>query len=176
MSPRRVLLGVFGAAHGVKGEVRLKSYTADPLAIATYGPLTDEDGRSIDIRSARPLKGDMLVVSLKGVGDRTAAEALTNRQIYAPRDALGAADEQDEFFHADLIGLAAVTTDGAAFGLVLAIHAFGASDILEIAPEGGGPTRLLPFTKAVIPSVDLTAGRIVVVPPTEIGEAEPRDG
>ena len=176
MSDRLVLLGVFGAAHGVRGEVRLKSYTADPLAIASYGLLTGEDGRPVEIRGARLLKGDMLVVSVKGVGDRNAAEALTNQRLYAPRGALGVAEEEDEFFHADLIGLGAVTVEGAPFGRVVAMHAFGAGDILEIAPEDGGPTLLLPFTKAVVPEIDLVQGRLVVVPPGETGEAEGRDG
>jgi 16S rRNA processing protein RimM len=175
MKSRPVLLGVFGAAHGVKGELRLKSYTADPLAIASYAPLTGEDGRAIVIRSARPLKGDMLVVSIDGVSDRGAAEALTNRHVYAPREALGTAGEEDEFFHADLIGLAAVTAEGSPFGRVVAVHEFGAGDILEIAPEGGGPALLLPFSKAVVPTIDVAAGHLVVLPPAETGDAEHRD-
>jgi len=176
MSAKLVLLGVFGAAHGVKGELRLKSFTADPLAIASYRPLTGEGGRPIELRAARRLKADMLVVSVKGISDRTAAEALTNQRLYAPREALAKVEEEDTFLHADLIGLAAVSAEDALLGRVVAIHDFGAGDILEIAPEGGGPTRLLPFTKAVVPSVDVAAGRLVVVPPTEVDEAEHRDG
>jgi 16S rRNA processing protein RimM len=173
MSEERVLLGVFGAAHGVRGEVRVKSYTADPSAIASYRPLNGEDGEAIDIVSARPLKDDMLVVRVKGVGDRSAAERLNGRRIYAPRAALGAVEE-DEFFHADLIGLVAETADGEALGRVTGVYDFGAGDLLEVAPERGAP-RLFPFTKAVVPRVDLAGGRVVIEPPPEVEAGDGRN-
>jgi 16S rRNA processing protein RimM len=170
-----VLLGVFGAAHGVRGEVRLKSYTADPAAIASYGPLTNEAGRVFELLAVRPLRDDMLVARVKGISDRTQAEALTNVRLYVPRARLGqAAEDEDEFFHADLIGLKAETADGAPFGIVTALLDFGAGDLLEIQPAAGGPSVLLPFTKAVVPVVDVPGGRVVVAPPAEIeGEAPP---
>jgi 16S rRNA processing protein RimM len=175
MSGLPILLGVFGAAHGVRGELRLKSYTADPMAIARYGPLTAEDGRVFELRAARPYKADMLIVSVKGVDDRDAAERLVNLELHAPRQALGSTGE-DEFFHADLIGLTAVAEDGASIGRVVALHDFGAGDILEVAPGGGGATRYYPFTKAVVPRIDLGAGRLVLVPPAEsIARGEDHD-
>ena len=106
----------------------------------------------------------MLVVRYRGVTDRDAAQALRNLRLYVPRDRLPPADE-NEFYHADLIGLTAVTADGAPFGKVVALHNFGAGDMIEIAPEGGGETAFLPFTQAVVPQVDIAGGRIVVAPP-----------
>jgi 16S rRNA processing protein RimM len=168
----RVRLGVVGAAHGVAGEVRVKSFTADPISIARYRPLETEDGRAIEIVSARVAKGDMLIVRIRGVTDRNGAQGLANRALFAPREALGDAEE-DEFFHADLIGLMAETEQGETIGRVVAIHDFGAGDIIEIAPDGGGPSRLLPFTRAVVPQIDIEGGRLVVVPPEESeGEGE----
>jgi 16S rRNA processing protein RimM len=168
-----VLLGVVGAAHGVRGEVRLKSFTQNPLAIARYKPLTTEDGRPIAITAARRLKDDMLVVRLEGIGDRNAAEAMTHQKLFAPRDTLGQAGE-DEFFHADLVGLEAVAPDGQVVGRVVALHDFGGGDVIEIAPARG-PALLYPFTKAVVTAVDLAAGRLTLVPPEEIGdEAAPQ--
>ena len=160
-------MGVFGAAHGIRGEIRLKSYTGDPMAIAAYGPLTSEDGRRFEIASARLLKDDMLVVRVKGVGDRDAAERLTNIRLFAPRTVLGAA-EDGEFFHADLVGLEAVTAEGTRLGTVTGLYDFGAGDLLEVMPDGGGKPVLYPFTKVVVPVVDVAAGRIVLAPPAEI--------
>lgn len=176
--PDLVLLGVFGAAHGVRGEVRLKSHTGDPAAIAGYGPLRTEAGRVFELVSVRPLKDDMLVARVKGISDRTAAEALTNLRLHVERAVLGEADaEEDEFFHADLIGLTAETADGNAFGTVLALFDFGAGGLLEIKPSDGGRSLFLPFTKAAVPVVDVRGGRLVVVPPAEIeGEPPPAAG
>jgi 16S rRNA processing protein RimM len=165
-----VLLGVFGAPHGVRGEIRLKSYTADPAAIASYGPLTTEDGRIFELVSVRPQK-DVLIARVKGLASRDAAQALTHVKLYAPRDRLGEAEE-DEFFHADLVGLRAETADGETLGTVVALHNFGAGDVLEIRP-GRGQSILLPFTKEVVPVVDIPGGLMVVVPPIETGEREP---
>jgi 16S rRNA processing protein RimM len=163
----RLLVGVFGAPHGVRGEVRLKSYTADPMAIASYAGLTDESGqRRFKITSARPVKDDLLVVRVEGIGDRTAAEKLTNVAIAMARDALPAPDDE-EFYHADLIGLRAETAEGERLGTVANVLNYGAGDILEIRPDAG-EALLLPFTRAVVPVVDLNGGRVVVAPPAEV--------
>ncbi|SCW87474.1 16S rRNA processing protein RimM [Ancylobacter rudongensis] len=160
----RVLLARIGAPHGVRGEVRLFIFAADPAALQDYAPLTDEAGtRTFRIKTLRPAK-DHFVARLEGVDSREAAEALTNQGVYVARDLLPEPDEEDDFYQADLIGLAAFTSEGAPFGKVVAVHDFGAGDILEIAPEAGGKTLMLPFTKAVVPSVDLKAGRLTVEP------------
>ena len=170
-----ILLGVLGAPHGVRGEMRLKSYTEDPLAIADYKPLTDEAGaRPFKILSARLVKDDMLVVRLEGVADRDKAAALTNTRLYAPRDLLPPVEDEDEFYQADLIGLKVEATNGEAIGTVLAVLDFGAGDILEIEPASGGRPIMLPFTKAVVPRVDIAGGRLIAEPPLETsGEEEP---
>jgi 16S rRNA processing protein RimM len=164
---RLVLVGVFGAPQGVRGEIRVKSFTGDPKAIGAYGALTDASRAKIFVlERLRSLRDDMLVVKLKGVDNRDAAAALTRVEIFARRDQLPAPRE-GEFYHDDLIGLEAVTTSGEGIGRVVALSNFGAGDILEIAPEGGGETQLLPFTKAVAPTIDFEAGRIVIEPPRE---------
>ena len=168
----RILVGRFGAPHGVRGEIRLKSFTADPSAIGDYEVLRDETGaRSFRIESVRPIKDDMVVARLAGVRDRNAAEALTNLDLYIDRSELPPPHE-DEFYHSDLIGLRAELQDGSPFGTVLRVLNFGAGDILEIATTSGD-TVLLPFTKAVAPTVDIAGGRVVVVPPVEI-ETDPQ--
>ncbi len=168
-----VLLGVFGAAHGLKGEVRLKSYTEEPLAIANYGPLKTKSGRLVKFSSLRQQK-DMLVVRVEDVNDRTAAEQLVNLQLFAEREALGVPEDEDEFFHADLIGLVARDEAGALVGTVTGMFDFGAGDIVEVTPEAGKPL-LLPFTKAVVPAVDIKAGHILVVLPEETGDESEGD-
>ena len=155
-----------GAAHGVRGAVKLWTFTEDPLAVQTYGPLITKDGsRQFEVASAREAKGH-LVATLKGVATREEAERLNGIELYVARDKLPATDD-DEYYHADLIGLAAVTPADAPIGRVIAIHNFGAGDIIEIAPPHG-PTLLLPFTNAVVPTVDLAAGRVVIELPEEI--------
>jgi len=170
---RLIPLGVFGAAQGVRGEVRVKSYTEDPKAIGAYGALTDKAGaRVFAFESLRALKDEMLVARVKGVSTREAAEALNGVELFARREQLPPPGE-DEFYYDDLVGLAAVTREGSRLGRVVALSNFGAGDILEIAPEGGGETLMLPFTKAVAPEIDFAAGRIVIQPPREIeGERE----
>ena len=161
----RVLIAQIGAAHGVRGEVRLKAFTADPLSVARYGPLESEDGRRFEIEALRPAK-DVLVVRLKGVANRNAAEALRNLRLYVAREKLPDPAD-DEFYVADLIGLAAERPDGASLGIVRAVHNFGAGDVLEIEPADGGATVMLPFTVATVPTVDIAAKKIVVEPPVE---------
>ena len=165
---RLVKLGVFGAAQGVSGDVRVKSFTADPIAIAAYGPLTDKDGkRRFALAVVRRLKGDMLVARVTGVETRGAAEALTGVELFVRRSDLPPPGA-NVFYYDDLIGLSAVTRGGEPFGRVAAVLNYGAGDILEIEPEGGGDTVLLPFTDAVVEEIDFDAGRIVIEPPGEI--------
>ncbi|MGY4304716.1 16S rRNA processing protein RimM [Bradyrhizobium sp. USDA 4369] len=166
-----ICVAKIGAAHGVRGDVRLWTFTEDPLAVLHYGPLTTKDGsRSFEVAKAREAK-DHLVATIKGVTDRNAAERLNGLELYVPRDRLPETDD-DEYYHADLIGLAAETTAGAPLGRVLAIHNFGAGDIIEIAPPSGS-TLMLPFTNAVVPTVDLAGGRVIIELPAEIeGEDE----
>ncbi len=163
-----VLLGRFGAPHGVRGEIRLQSYTADPLAIGSYGPLTDKSGaKTFKLQSVRPQGKDMLVARVEGVADRTGAERLTGVELYIAREKLPAPEDEDEFYLADLVGLRAETREGAQIGVVVAVRNFGAGDILEVAPQAGGETLLFPFTKAVVPVVDISGGRVVIEPPEE---------
>ena len=167
MPTSRILVGIFGAPHGVRGEVRLKSFTGDPMAIADYPRVMDESGaRSFKIVAARPVKDDMLIVRVEGVGDRTAAEKLTHVSLSIAREDLPPADE-DEFYHADLLGLRAETRDGTLLGNIAAVMNFGAGDILDIRPDIG-ENLLLPFTKKVVPIVDLAAGRVIIEPPEDI--------
>jgi 16S rRNA processing protein RimM len=155
-----------GAAHGVRGAVKLWTFTEDPLAVQRYGPLSTKDGaRQFEVTHAREAR-DHLVATLKGVTTREEAERLNGLELYVAREKLPATDD-DEYYHADLIGLAAVTTAEAPLGRVIAIHNFGAGNIIEIAPPQGS-TLLLPFTNAVVPSVDLAAGRVVIELPPEI--------
>ena len=162
---QEILVGIFGSPHGIRGEVRLKSYTADPAAIGGYGPLHDENGtRSFLLEALRPTGKDMLVARVKGVTDRNAAEALNGVQLFAPRDAMPPLEEE-EFYHADLIGLGVETETGEMLGSVVALHNFGAGDILEIAPSPDAQdktTAMLAFTRALVPLVDVAGDRIVV--------------
>jgi 16S rRNA processing protein RimM len=159
-----------GAAHGVRGEVKLWTFTEDPLAVKHYGPLATKDGaRQFEVTQARAAKGH-LVATLKGIATREDAERLNGLELYIAREKLPATDE-DEYYHADLIGLAAVTPANEPLGRVIAIHNFGAGDIIEIAPANSA-TMLLPFTNAVVPSVDLAGGRVVVELPEEIDGEE----
>jgi len=166
-----VCVARIGAAHGVRGAVKLWTFTEDPFAVRRYGPLLAKDGkRQFEVAQAREAR-DHLVATFKGVTTRDEAERLNGIELYVARAKLPATDE-DEYYHTDLIGLAAVTTAGDALGRVLAIHNFGAGDIIEIAPPTG-TTMLLPFTDAVVPEVDITGGRVVIALPQEI-EGEDR--
>jgi 16S rRNA processing protein RimM len=162
----QICIARIGAAHGVRGAVKLWTFTEDPLAVKQYGPLTTKDGaRQFEVATAREAKSH-LVATLKGIATREEAERLNGVELYIARDKLPATEE-DEYYHADLIGLAAVTPANEPLGQVIAIHNFGAGDIIEIAPPQGA-TMLLPFTNAVVPSVDLKGGRVVVELPQEI--------
>jgi 16S rRNA processing protein RimM len=170
--PSQVCVARIGAAHGVRGEVKLWTFTEDPLAVKRYGPLATKDGaRQFEVTHAREAKGH-LVATLKGVATREEAERLNGVELYVAREKLPATDE-DEYYHADLIGLDAVTPANEPLGRVIAIHNFGAGDIIEIASPNGA-TMLLPFTNAVVPSVDLAGGRVVIELPGEI-EGEDSD-
>lgn len=160
--PALVCLGALAGAYGVDGSVRLKSFCATPGAIADYAPLVTEDGRSFNVTLIRPLSG-AFAARLSGVASREAAEALRGMRLHAPRDRLPALPE-DEFYHADLIGLDVLDTGGVVVGRVRAVLDHGAGDILEVTRVGGTEV-LLPFTSAVVPTVDLAARRIVVDPP-----------
>lgn len=163
---KRVCIARIGAPHGVRGAVKLWAFTEDPLAILDYGPLTTKDGhRRFEVETAREANGH-LVATLEGVASRNDAERLNGVELYIDRDQLPDTDE-GEFYHADLIGLAAETTAGETLGRVIAIHNFGAGDILEIAPPSG-PTLLLPFSTAVVPTIDVAGGRLLIEPPGEI--------
>jgi 16S rRNA processing protein RimM len=171
-SSDKIRVARIGAAHGVRGEVKLWPFTEDPMAVLDYGPLETEDGaRQFEIESLRPAK-DFLVARFQGIDDRDAAEMLRNIDLFVPRDRLPPIADDDTFYHADLVGLAAVTPDGAAFGTVMALHNFGAGDLIEIALAGSGQTLMLPFTETAVPEIDLKAKRIVVVVPEEVSGAE----
>ena len=169
---RRLVLCVVGAPHGVRGECRLKSFTADPMAITDYGTLFAADGRTFEIDDGRWLKDDMLVVKFEGVTDRDVVAKLTGTELFVDRANLPETEEEDEFYHADLIGLAVVDGEGTPIGTILTLQNFGAGDIIEIRPASGGQTWLLPFTKAAVPKVDIAGGRIVI-DPTHLAKPEP---
>ena len=162
--------------HGIRGEIRLKSFTVDPAAVARYGPLQTEDGRqSFEIEATLRQDRDAMIVRLRGVDDRDAAERLRNLRLYVPRSRLPATEDSETFYHADLIGLAAVDRLGVSIGKVTAVHNFGAGDLIEVEPLGGGPSALLPFTETVVTSVDIAGGRVVVDAPEQaFDEAPPR--
>jgi 16S rRNA processing protein RimM len=160
-----VCVGAVAGAYGVRGEVRLKSFCADPEGIADYAPLCTEDGvRSFTVRLTGQTKGGF-TARLGGVSSKEAADALRGVRLYAPRDRLPSLPD-DEYYHADLIGLSVVDTGGMALGTVTAVHNHGATDLLELRVPGASDTVLLPFTHAAVPTVDLAARRIVADPPT----------
>jgi 16S rRNA processing protein RimM len=168
-----VCVARIGAAHGVRGEVRLWPFTADPMAVTRYGALRAADGRSFQIEAARPAK-DFLVARLKGISDRNAAEQLRNTDLFVAREQLPELAEE-EFYYADLVGLAAEDLHGTPLGTIVAVHNFGAGDLLELKPANGGDTVMLPFTAETTPSIDVAAGRIVIDPPQAV-ESDDREG
>jgi len=165
---KKICVARIGAAHGVRGEVRLWSFTEDPLSVADLGVLTSRDGsRSFVIASVREAK-DHLVASFEGCRSREAAEALNRIELYVARSSLPTPDD-DEFYYADLVGLRAITPAGVPLGQVLAVHNFGAGDLIEIGSGAGGTGgELLPFSRAVVPVVDIAGGFVVIERPTEI--------
>ncbi|WP_172328577.1 ribosome maturation factor RimM [Mangrovicoccus sp. HB161399] len=171
-------VGAIAGSFGVRGEVRLKSFCADPEAIADYAPLTTEDGsRSFTVKITRPIKNG-LAARLGGISTKEAADALKGVRLYAPRDRLPSLPD-DEFYHADLIGLEVVDTGGTRLGRVRAVYDHGAGDLLEIHGPGLKGGVLLPFTREAVPTVDLAAGRIIADPPAGLfggDEDEDEDG
>ncbi|WP_436643783.1 ribosome maturation factor RimM [Microbaculum sp. FT89] len=167
---KRVCVGVVGAPHGVRGEVRIKSYTAEPLDIAAYGPLTTENGRTVEILGARLAK-TMVIAALKGVNDRSAVEALKNQRLYVDRDRMPA-PEEDEWYHTDLIGLEVRDLGGETVGTVTTVQDFGGGDLLEIRLKGTPRTVFAPFTRAVVPTVDVAAGFLTIDPPEGLFDQE----
>lgn len=153
-----VQMAVIGAAHGIKGELRVKTFTGDPLALGDYGPLYAKDGRAFEITDIRPAN-EVVVVRFKGVGDRNAAEALTNTDLFVDRSALPDDTEEGEFYHADLVGLGVRDENGESVGKVFAVQNFGGGDILEIQYHGRKGV-LIPFTQAAVPVVDVSGGFI----------------
>jgi 16S rRNA processing protein RimM len=168
MSEARVLLGVVAAPHGVRGLVRIRSFTDDPMAIATYGELSDETGKKrYRVEALSAVKGAVLA-RIEGVADRTAAEAVRGLRLYVERERLPATSER-EWYEADLIGLAAVGRDGRDWGKVMAFHDFGAGSTMEVS--GGSASRhsvMLPFTDEAVPEIDVPGGKIVIDPPAGI--------
>ena len=171
MAERRICVGVVAGPHGVRGDVRVKSFTAEPGDLAVYGPLTDIDGgREFRLKVLGEARG-LLRVHIKGVDDRDSAAALAGTELFVERDALPEADE-GEFYHADLIGLRAELEDGGAFGTVTALYDFGAGEAIEIE-QPDGRSVVLPFTREVAPKIDIASGRIVVRPPEEVEDRPP---
>ena len=171
MSNHKLCVGVITAPHGVRGQVRVKSFTAEPGDIARYAPLVDTDGeREYRLEFVGHAKG-VLLASVDGVRDRNAAETLRGAELFIDRDTLSEPEDEDEFYHADLVGLAAVRPDGSAYGTVKALHDFGAGDMIEFELANNSDV-ILPFTRAVVPEIDLEQNRLVVDPPDMFGDPE----
>jgi len=166
MSGSRVCVGAISGAFGVRGEAKIKSFTEDPKAVGSYGPLESEDTtRRFEVKITRQIKGGY-AARLSGVETREEAEALKGTRLYVDRNMLPA-PEEDEFYYADLIGLRVEDGGGALLGKVKAVHEFGAGDMLEFVPDRGGETVLVPFTREAVPMVDTAGGRVVVEVPIE---------
>jgi len=168
-----ILLGAIAGVHGVRGEVKVKSFTADPLAIATYGPLYDDQGRKFELKLSQKAAKDTIVIArIDGVSDRNAAEALKGKRLYAPRDALPPIEAEDEYYASDLIGLAVEDRTGRKLGKVTAMQDYGAGDIIAISGGSEGDFEL-PFADRFVPVVDLAAAKIVVDLPDDFFTAKP---
>jgi 16S rRNA processing protein RimM len=172
---QRVLLGEISAAHGIRGEVVIRSYTAEPKDIAAYGPLEDESGRIKIVIGAVRASGKGIVARIIGVADRNEAEKLAGTKLYVARERLPEASD-GEFYHADLIGLSAVDGQGAVIGKVVAVVNYGASDLLEIRLAGSGTIELVPFTSAFVTGVDLAERTITVLMPVETAGEDEENG
>lgn len=168
-----VQMAVIGAPHGIRGEVRVKTFTGDPMALGDYGPLQTADGRTFTVAAIRPAK-NVVVVRFREIGSREAAEAVTGTELFIDRSALPDDLEEDEFYHADLIDLAVRDETGAVIGKVVAIQNFGGGDIVEIA-LAGRRTAMVPFTLAAIPEISVRDG-FVRVDSAAAGLIEDEDG
>jgi 16S rRNA processing protein RimM len=169
---KRICVARNGAAHGIRGDVKLWPMTADPMAFADYGELQSEDGRrTFEIVRAKPA-GNFLIAHFKGVDDRNAAEKLVHIELFVSRDALPEIEEVDEFYYADLVGLKAVDSSGAQIGEIVAMHNFGAGDLVELKLMDRRDTVLIPLTEATVPEIDMTGGTVTIELPNEV-DAEP---
>ena len=161
-----ILLGAIAGVHGIRGEVKVKSFTEDPMSIAAYGPLYDEQGRTFALKlTSKGAKDSVVIARIDGIADRNAAEALKGRRLYAPREALPAIEAEDEFYASDLIGLAVEDESGKSYGKVADVQDHGAGPMLAIG-EGGGAFDL-PFADGFVPVVDLKGGKIVIALPDD---------
>ena len=170
-----ICVGQIATAHGVRGLVRLRAFTADPEAIADYGPFCDEAGReTVELTIVGRAKGHFLA-EVDGIHDREGAMALRGAKLCVPRDRLPETDDDDEFYHVDLIGLSVITVDDRAFGIITSVEDHGAGDVVEIARESGEPAVVVPFTRRCFPVIEIAAGRVVIDPPAglldEVGDA-----
>lgn len=172
----RVCVAAVAGAHGVRGLVRLKPFTEVPEDCTAYGPLSNADGSHAYMVELQGRHKALLLARIEGVEDRDQAEALRGTRLYVERAALPEPEQENEFYHADLIGLAAELRDGTAIGRVRAVYDFGAGDTLELEGTAGGKPLLVPFTQAVVPEVDLAGGRLVVDPPPGLLSDGPKGG
>lgn len=171
----RVLVGHVGAAHGIRGEVRVKSFTEPAAALADYGPLEASKGGRLTVERMRD-QGTVLIVKFREIADRTAAERLNGADLFVDRAALPEPEDEETFYHADLIGLVVVDEAGERLGEIVAVPNYGAGDLLEVKPAAGA-TFLLPFTRACVPVVDVKGGRVIAAPPEGLfREAAPEPG
>lgn len=172
MASTKVCLAAIAGAHGVQGLVKLKTFTERPEDVVAYGPLSDERGERHFRLTLRGTQKGLLLAAIEGVADRTAAEALKGLRLYVAREALPPPEDPEEFYHADLIGLAVEDTDGKPLGMVRAVEDFGAGPLLDVESETG--SIMLPFTLTAVPTVDLAGGRLVADPPVAL-DAGPED-
>src|SRR4051812_36853749 len=164
MSKDRILLGVVAAPHGIRGLVRIKSFTEDPMSLGAYGPLSDETGnKEYRVEALSAARGAVLA-RIEGVADRTSAEALRGLRLYVERRRLPETGER-EWYAADLIGLSAVGRDGRDWGKVTAFHDFGAGSVMEVSGGSSAKTVMLPFTDETVPEIDVAGGKVVIEPP-----------
>ncbi|MBT3535800.1 MAG: 16S rRNA processing protein RimM [Rhodospirillaceae bacterium] len=180
MSEERLLLGEIVAAHGIKGLVKVRCFTETPEDIVAYGPLRDGAGAVVELSLRGPAKAGVLA-ALPGVRDRNGAEALKGTKLFVARSMLPELPaEGEEYYYADLVGLAVELIDGTAFGEVKAMHDFGAGDVLELAPkdtdQGPQETIMIPFNRQAVPEIDLAKGRLVIAPPDDEGDDDNHGG
>jgi len=168
----RILLGQIGAAHGIRGQVRIATHTQDPEAIGSYGPLeTDRPGLTVTLTKLRVQK-NVVIAHIKGITDRNAAEALNGVNLFTDRSKLPPPEDEDDFYHADLLGLEARLDTGVVMGTVSALPNFGAGDLIEVRDPVSGDTYLFPFTKAVVPHIHVAEGYLIIVAPLDAPEGE----